>query len=150
MKELGAELEFIRSKVPKILKNIVFCHNDLIGGNVLLFDENPEPSEMGPNFKPKLMLIDFEFASYNPRGFDLADHLSEYIFDYDAKSPPFSKIQKLPSKEHMMEFMNAYVKAQNPDMSEQERLKEAENLLQVSLASSDSHHAPATASLLYT
>jgi choline/ethanolamine kinase len=133
MKDLKHEIEFIRSKLPKLLKNIVFCHNDLIGGNVLLFNENPEPEKMDKNFKPKLMLIDFEFASYNPRGFDLGDHLAEYVFDYDLKEPPYSFPQNVPSNEHMFEFMFAYIEAENPNLSENEMKHKAEELLKETL-----------------
>jgi choline/ethanolamine kinase len=133
MKELKNEIEFLRNKIPKLLKNIVFCHNDLIGGNVLLSNDNPHLSKMDSNFKPKLMLIDFEFASYNPRGFDLGDHLAEYVFDYDAKAPPYSLPNRVPSKNHIMEFIFAYIEAQNPNFTEEQCKNEAEELLKETL-----------------
>ncbi len=49
---------------------IVFTHNDLLAGNVLIpldFYENLE-SRKGMKF------IDYEYAGYNPRAFDIANH----------------------------------------------------------------------------
>ena len=46
---------------------VVFSHNDLLGANILQPDHDSE-----------LVLIDFEYAEYNYRGFDLANHFNEY------------------------------------------------------------------------
>lgn len=35
------------------------------------------------------MIIDFEYCAYNYRGFDLANHLNEWMFDYTNKEYPF-------------------------------------------------------------
>lgn len=39
--------------------------------------------------KPELVLIDFEYCSYNYRGFDLANHFAEWQYDYTAPEYPF-------------------------------------------------------------
>jgi len=39
--------------------------------------------------KPKLVLIDFEYCSYNYRGFDIANHFAEWQYDYTTSEYPF-------------------------------------------------------------
>uniref|UniRef100_A0A914PRV1 Choline/ethanolamine kinase n=1 Tax=Panagrolaimus davidi TaxID=227884 RepID=A0A914PRV1_9BILA len=135
IQDLKTELEFIRSKLSKLLKNIVFCHNDLHGGNILLINDNKKKHEgYSKNLNqqvssPKLMLIDFEFSSYNPRGFDLGNHFAEYVFDYEAKTPPYSSTTRIPSEKHMFEFIFAYIDFQNPELSKDEKNQKAEILL---------------------
>lgn len=50
------------------------------------------------------MLIDFEFADYNFRAFDLANHLVEYMYDYTNEEFPFYNkfTQNFPSKERQV------------------------------------------------
>ncbi len=42
----------------------------------------------------KLVVIDYEFCSYNYRGFDIANHFSEWIYDYNNKDYPYYHIAK--------------------------------------------------------
>jgi len=65
----------MRQKYP-----VTFCHNDLQEGNILL------RQNMG---KFELVLIDFEYCSYNYRGFDIANHFMEWKYDYTASEYPF-------------------------------------------------------------
>ncbi len=53
-----------RRFVSAVHSPIVFCHNDVQGGNVLLRQEASSADE-------KIMLIDYEFCGYNFRGHDL-------------------------------------------------------------------------------
>lgn len=59
---------------------VVFCHNDMQEGNILLRQNS---------LKRELVIIDFEYCSYNYRGFDLANHFVEWQYDYTAKDYPF-------------------------------------------------------------
>ena len=36
-----------------------------------------------------MVLIDFEFSSYNYRGFDIANHFNEWMYDYRRKDYPY-------------------------------------------------------------
>ena len=49
----------------------------------------------------KLVVIDYEFCSYNYRAFDIANHFQEWMYDYTNKSYPYYFIakDKFPSKE---------------------------------------------------
>ena len=129
--ELKSEIEFIREKLPNLLKNIVFCHNDVHGGNILLSNDSPDPGSLLKSETPKLCIIDFEFASYNPRGFDLANHFAEYIYNYDAESPPLTEPDKLPSENQMIDFLKAYIETQQPNLDSEELLEQAVSLLKV-------------------
>jgi thiamine kinase-like enzyme len=54
-------------KLKKYKKDFVFCHNDLHPQNIL--------------FSKKIKLIDWEYASFNDRYFDLASILTEFKFN---------------------------------------------------------------------
>lgn len=45
---------------------VVFCHNDLLPGNIVLTPDD------------RVTFIDFEYAAYNFRGFDICNHWVEY------------------------------------------------------------------------
>uniref|UniRef100_A0A4W3IZJ4 ethanolamine kinase n=1 Tax=Callorhinchus milii TaxID=7868 RepID=A0A4W3IZJ4_CALMI len=84
---------------------VVFCHNDCQEGNILLL-ENREPSS-----PDKLMLIDFEYSSYNYRGFDMGNHFCEWMYDYTYDQWPFftASIQKYPTREQQLHFLRHYL-----------------------------------------
>ena len=73
---------------------MVFCHNDVQAGNILVRHEPGNADE-------RLMLIDFEYCGYNYRAFDIANHFSEWMYDYTNKKYPyfFSMPGKFPSKD---------------------------------------------------
>jgi thiamine kinase-like enzyme len=50
----------------------VLCHNDLLSGNVMLVTDSEKNDE-------KIRLIDYEYAAYNYRAFDIANHFSGII-----------------------------------------------------------------------
>lgn len=55
-----------RMKGHRFAMEEVLCHNDLLSGNILL-----SLKDSGS----KIYLIDYEYASYNFRSYDLANHL---------------------------------------------------------------------------
>ena len=71
----------------------VFCHNDLLAGNILYLPE-----------KKSVKLIDFEYGCYNYRGYDFANHFCEYcgiLEDFD----PI----KYPSRSKQKHFIECYI-----------------------------------------
>lgn len=86
-----------RTFLPKINSPVVFAHNDLQEGNILI---RPEFESV----EDKLALIDFEYCSYNYRGFDLANHFCEWSYNYNVEVyPNFAFTPKdLPSQEEMV------------------------------------------------
>ncbi|KAM2965615.1 hypothetical protein FF1_026153 [Malus domestica] len=75
---------------------VVFAHNDLLSGNIMVNDE-----------EDKLYFIDFEYGSYNYRGFDIGNHFNEYAgyeCDYSL----------LPNKDEQYHFLRHYIQPTNP------------------------------------
>ncbi|CAD6191961.1 unnamed protein product [Caenorhabditis auriculariae] len=93
--DLEKELDFVESFLEASGSPVVFSHNDLQEGNILLMD-GYEVKEDGKvvagdgyeNIEEPLTLIDFEYCSYNYRGFDLGNHFCEYGYDYSVEESP--------------------------------------------------------------
>uniref|UniRef100_A0A914GU16 Choline/ethanolamine kinase n=1 Tax=Globodera rostochiensis TaxID=31243 RepID=A0A914GU16_GLORO len=139
--DLQNEIEQLRSLIVKSRSVVTFCHNDLQEGNILLPKAHSgnirigsESDDVSGNdghlvnnsltaynpMDPRLVLIDFEYASYNYRGFDFANHFVEYSINYDKDEPPFYEMlpEKFPSEKQMLEFMYNYEKELHPTAGE--------------------------------
>ncbi|VDK51620.1 unnamed protein product [Anisakis simplex] len=111
---LTDELEVMRACLNNCDSPVVFCHNDLQEGNILLHNEFRIDGNGNLNCereKEPLVLIDFEYANYNYRGFDFANHICERICDYSDKKPPYYSIKqfRLPDQNEQRIFFNAYL-----------------------------------------
>lgn len=81
-----------------ILKDLqspkVFCHNDLLLGNVIFTEQSN-----------KVTFIDYEYADYNYQAFDIGNHFTEFagidVSDIDYR--------RYPSKEFQLEWLRAYL-----------------------------------------
>ena len=91
IKYIGEEIK--KKKEKKIYSPIVFCHNDLTPANVIY----------GNN---EIKFIDFEYASYNFRGFDIGNMFCEYA-GYDCDW------EKLPKEEERLKFYQFYLRTEN-------------------------------------
>ncbi|TRY62409.1 hypothetical protein DNTS_031822 [Danionella cerebrum] len=102
--DLPAELESLRSLLAETHSPVVFCHNDVQEGNILMLDGRENSSD-------KLMLIDFEYSSYNYRGFDFGNHFCEWIYDYTYDQWPFykAKVENYPNREQQLHFIRHYL-----------------------------------------
>lgn len=63
-------------KLESLLKGTsptCLCHNDLLGPNIIIL-----PREPGSGTRETVRFLDFEYASINGRGLDIANHWSEY------------------------------------------------------------------------
>ncbi|XP_015362407.1 choline/ethanolamine kinase isoform X2 [Marmota marmota marmota] len=83
MYSLKDEMGNLRKLLDSTPSPVVFCHNDIQEGNILLLSE-PENAD-------SLMLVDFEYSSYNYRGFDIGNHFCEWVYDYTHEEWPFYK-----------------------------------------------------------
>uniref|UniRef100_A0A3B5A299 ethanolamine kinase n=1 Tax=Stegastes partitus TaxID=144197 RepID=A0A3B5A299_9TELE len=106
---------------------VVFCHNDCQEGNILLL-KGRQSSD-----KQKLMLIDFEYSSYNYRGFDIGNHFCEWMYDYNCDEFPFFKVdaQNYPSKAQQLHFIESYLRESDrgfDNLSEEDQTKVKEEL----------------------
>lgn len=76
-KVLDFESEYIwlKEMLLNLQSPVVFCHNDLHEGNMLYIND-------GNGSKTDIKLIDFDYSSYNYRGYDIANHFNEFIYEY--------------------------------------------------------------------
>uniref|UniRef100_A0A8C6X2B7 Ethanolamine kinase n=1 Tax=Naja naja TaxID=35670 RepID=A0A8C6X2B7_NAJNA len=125
---LPQEMKNLRSLLESTPSPVVFCHNDCQEGNILLLDGR-EDSE-----KQKLMLIDFEYSSYNYRGFDIANHFCEWMYDYVHEKYPFFKanFMNYPTRKQQLHFITSYLAASQSgfeNLSHEDKSKIEEDML---------------------
>uniref|UniRef100_A0A1A7Z0H4 Ethanolamine kinase n=1 Tax=Iconisemion striatum TaxID=60296 RepID=A0A1A7Z0H4_9TELE len=106
--DLPAELQSLCALLAATPSPVVFCHNDVQEGNILVLEEKDH------NSTERLMLIDFEYSSYNYRGFDFGNHFCEWMYDYTYKEWPFYKAspENYPSREQQLLFIRSYLAEQ--------------------------------------
>lgn len=56
----------------------------------------------------ELVVIDFEYAGYNPRGFDLVNHFCEWMYDYHSANPATLHVDQYPSRQQQISFLTSY------------------------------------------
>nr|XP_057931335.1 choline/ethanolamine kinase isoform X2 [Doryrhamphus excisus] len=102
---LPAELKNLRELLAATPSPVVFCHNDVQEGNILILHKGDQTST------DRLMLIDFEYSSYNYRGFDFGNHFCEWMYDYTYNKWPFYKAtpDDYPSREQQLIFIRSYL-----------------------------------------
>uniref|UniRef100_A0A1Y1MAR5 Choline kinase N-terminal domain-containing protein n=2 Tax=Photinus pyralis TaxID=7054 RepID=A0A1Y1MAR5_PHOPY len=118
LKEMSLRREFLWLKQRLQMENspVVFCHNDMQEGNILMIEDDTVTS----NADAKLVLIDFEYCSYNYRAFDIANHFLEWTYDYTEKQQPYFKVtpENYPSNLQRLKYICHYLKetgsAENP------------------------------------
>lgn len=112
---LRREVDVVEAAAEKFESPIVFSHNDLLSGNIMIPMGNspsysPEKPCMDTAYKQRggeyerMTFIDFEYADWAPRGFDWGNHFCEYAgFDCDYKL--------YPNKDAASNFLTAYLSA---------------------------------------
>ncbi|XP_057647723.1 choline/ethanolamine kinase isoform X1 [Chionomys nivalis] len=119
---LKDEMGNLRKLLDATPSPVVFCHNDIQEGNILLLSE-PEDDD-------SLMLVDFEYSSYNYRGFDIGNHFCEWVYDYTYEEWPFYKAMptNYPTRGQQLHFIRHYLaevqKGQIRSEEEQKKLEE--------------------------
>ena len=101
-----------RKFLPTVNSPIVFSHNDLQGGNILCKESGEDgahgnggnSSDTSAEWENRLVVIDFEFCSYNYRAFDIANHWSEWVYDYGNEESPYyyAQSERYPSKQQQV------------------------------------------------
>lgn len=94
-------------------QEIGFCHNDLQYGNIM-FDEQTR----------SIIIIDYEYASFNPIAYDLANHFCEMAANYHTDTPHILDYNKYPDLEERQRFVRHYLASSDhqPADAEVERL----------------------------
>eukprot|EP01038_Epipyxis_sp_PR26KG_P007429 gene7429-10125_t len=120
------EFEWLQNSLLSIISNIeispenkfafdiCLCHNDLLSGNILLHNKynhydgnsNNEDGLSGLIIEDKITLIDYEYAGYNYRAFDIANYFCEcagFQCEYSTKFP-----NKETRKYFLENYINSY------------------------------------------
>ncbi|KAJ7956668.1 Choline/Ethanolamine kinase [Quillaja saponaria] len=95
-KDAQDEIAELKELTGLLNSPVVFSHNDLLSGNIMVNDE-----------EEKLYLIDFEYGSYNYRGYDIGNHFAEYA-GYDCD------YSLLPNKDEQYHFFRHYLQPGRP------------------------------------
>lgn len=113
---LQNELDMINQSMQLSNSRIVFCHNDLQEGNILMSCAENDNNKVAD----KMVIIDYEYASYNYRGFDFANHFCEWIFEYTAQSEQGFLFypEKFPNEKEQRNFFRAYLEKFNSNSCE--------------------------------
>ncbi|KAF9152550.1 hypothetical protein BG015_005107 [Linnemannia schmuckeri] len=83
METLHKELILLENHLLKLNSPVVFCHNDLLYGNLIYNKE-----------KDDAFFIDYEYGSYSFRGFDIANHFNEMCgFECEYENYPSKEVQ---------------------------------------------------------
>ncbi|KAI0400424.1 kinase-like domain-containing protein [Xylaria palmicola] len=95
-----------------VREQLVFCHNDTQYGNILRVrpDDTKSPL-LQPNYEHKqLVVIDFEYAAANVRGYEFANHFTEWCYDYHDDTRPFAcQPNRYPTPEEQYRLIKSYV-----------------------------------------
>ncbi|KAJ4708292.1 Choline/Ethanolamine kinase [Melia azedarach] len=95
-KEVQKEVVELKELAGLLNAPLVFAHNDLLSGNIMVNDE-----------QDKLYFIDFEYGSYNYRGYDIGNHFNEYA-GYDCDYSLY------PNKDEQYHFFRHYLRPEKP------------------------------------
>ncbi|XP_050127631.1 probable ethanolamine kinase [Malus sylvestris] len=93
--EVHNEMIELKELTDRFNAPVVFAHNDLLSGNIMFNDE-----------EDKLYVIDFEYGSYNYRGFDIGNHFNEYA-GYECDYSLY------PNKDEQYHFLRHYIQPEN-------------------------------------
>lgn len=111
---LEEELCTLKEILSQVKSPVVFSHNDLQEGNILLNDKCTDLSKM-------LTVIDWEYCSYNYRGYDFGNHFLEWCYNYQVSEYPYFTYTDsyYPTKEQQYTFFRAYLQASGCDINDE-------------------------------
>ncbi|KAG0292317.1 Ethanolamine kinase 1 [Dissophora globulifera] len=97
MRKLYEELSTLEEHLVALDSPVVFCHNDLLYGN-LIYNEA----------KDDVFFIDYEYGSYSYRAFDIANHFNEWCgFECEYENYPNKEVQYKWLRSYLEEFARA-------------------------------------------
>ncbi|GJM89572.1 hypothetical protein PR202_ga05776 [Eleusine coracana subsp. coracana] len=107
------EITALENELSEEFQCIGFCHNDLQYGNIMI-DEDTKV----------LTIIDYEYASFNPVAYDIANHFCEMAADYHSEKPHILDYDKYPDIDERKRFVQTYLTSsgEEPDTKEVEDL----------------------------
>ncbi|KAM7266428.1 hypothetical protein ACFE04_004325 [Oxalis oulophora] len=106
---LEKEISMLEKHVYREDQEIGFCHNDLQYGNIMIDEETNA-----------ITIIDYEYASYNPVAYDIANHFCEMAADYHSETPHILDYSKYPELEERKRFIKVYLNCAGKEEKEEE------------------------------
>ena len=93
LNNIKSRMAWLEREIEKTSSPVVFCHNDLLSGNIL-YNEETDAVEF----------IDFEYGGYNYAAFDIANHFCEFAgFDGD--------YSLYPKKSFQLDWLETYLES---------------------------------------
>ncbi|KDP26181.1 hypothetical protein JCGZ_22275 [Jatropha curcas] len=106
---LEDEINMLEKQLSQEYQEIRFCHNDLQYGNIMMDEETRS-----------ITIIDYEYSSYNPVAYDIANHFCEMVADYHSDTPHILDYSRYPGLEERCRFVRAYLSSAGEKPSEDE------------------------------
>ncbi|XP_010543053.1 PREDICTED: probable choline kinase 3 isoform X2 [Tarenaya hassleriana] len=107
------EIDFLEQDLQTEFQEIGFCHNDLQYGNIMM-DEDTNA----------ITLIDYEYASYNPIAYDIANHFCEMAANYHTDTPHILDYTLYPGIEERRRFICNYLGSSDEEPREEEEIQQ--------------------------
>ncbi|KAJ0394302.1 hypothetical protein ATCC90586_010303 [Pythium insidiosum] len=105
------DLKELQALVEQVPSPVVLCHNDLQYGNIMRTDDG-------------VVLIDFEYSAYNPRGYDIGNHFCEWAYDYHKTiNPHLGDFNRYPTVEEQRHFCRAYLAGEEKETVAEEEVE---------------------------
>ncbi|ONK66437.1 uncharacterized protein A4U43_C06F8030 [Asparagus officinalis] len=114
---IGEDINTLEKLLSEEGQRIGFCHNDLQYGNIMIDEQTRQ-----------ITIIDYEYATFNPVAYDIANHFCEMAADYHTETPHVLDYTKYPDLEERKRFVQVYLRSSGSDKEAQDA--EVENLLQ--------------------
>jgi ethanolamine kinase len=93
--QIQEEILWLKESVIPADTATVFCHNDLLNGNIL-YDDDAQ----------RIQLIDFEYGGLNYQAFDIANHFNEFAGGTDTSIPLY---ELFPNPQQQSLFITTYL-----------------------------------------
>ncbi|KAI1299619.1 Choline kinase alpha [Halotydeus destructor] len=95
------EIDWLKSLKPKIKTRQVLLHGDMNRANALIIEKNQDSLD-------KLILIDYEFTKYGPRGVDIGSHFYNRLIDVANAHNLFKSNIDYPTETERRHFIRSY------------------------------------------
>ncbi|PON52684.1 Protein kinase-like domain containing protein [Parasponia andersonii] len=106
---LEEEIDTLEKELSHDSQEIGFCHNDLQYGNIMMDEETRS-----------ITIIDYEYSSYNPVAYDIANHFCEMVANYHSETPHVLDYSKYPDLEERQRFVRIYLSSAGYEPSDTE------------------------------
>ncbi|CAM0954311.1 unnamed protein product [Alopecurus aequalis] len=116
---LEKEITALESELSGEDQCIGFCHNDLQYGNIMMDEETKA-----------LTIIDYEYSSFNPIAYDIANHFCEMAADYHSEEPHVLDYTKYPDVDERKRFVQTYLGSSEGEEPDAEKVKDLMNSIE--------------------